>query len=81
MRRLIFATLLAITISSSTGCFIPIYDADPAIRARQLIFTAERPASNATGMASILVPGHARSSNPLAGFTAAFCNLIFPYMD
>ena len=41
MRRLILATLLAITISSNVGCFIPIYDADPAVRARQLIFTAE----------------------------------------
>lgn len=41
MRRLILAALLAFTISSSVGCFLPIYDADPAVRARQLIFTSE----------------------------------------
>lgn len=41
MRRLIFAILLATAISSNAGCFLPIYDADPAVRARQLIFTAE----------------------------------------
>jgi hypothetical protein len=41
MRRLITATLLAMAIGSQVGCFIPIYDADPAVRARQLIFTSE----------------------------------------
>ncbi len=41
MRRLIIAALMAIAISSNVGCFLPIYDADPAVRARQLIFTAE----------------------------------------
>ena len=41
MRRILVATLLAIAISSNTGCFLPIYDADPAVRARQLIFAAE----------------------------------------
>ena len=30
MRRLLFATLVAIAISSNVGCIIPIYDADPA---------------------------------------------------
>ncbi len=41
MRRLFVATLLAIMISSNVGCIIPIYDADPAVRARQLINTSE----------------------------------------
>lgn len=41
MRRLLCATLLAISISSSVGCILPIYDADPAVRAKQLIYTAE----------------------------------------
>ena len=41
MRRLIIATLLAIGISCHVGCILPIYDADPAVRARQLIYTSE----------------------------------------
>lgn len=41
MRRLILATLLGILISSNVGCFLPAYSADPARRARQLIFTSE----------------------------------------
>ena len=41
MSRLMTACLLAFALSSSVGCFLPIYDADPAVRARQLIYTAE----------------------------------------
>ena len=41
MRRLFIATLLAIGICCHVGCIIPIYDADPAVRARQLIYTSE----------------------------------------
>ncbi len=41
MRRLLIATLMAMALSSSIGCFVPIYDSDPAIRARQLIYTSE----------------------------------------
>ena len=41
MRRFVAATLLAILISANVGCFVPIYDADPAVRARQLINTSE----------------------------------------
>lgn len=41
MRRLICATLVAIALSTSTGCVLPIYDAEPDVRARQLIFAAE----------------------------------------
>ena len=41
MRRLFTAMFLALVISGSVGCFLPIYDADPATRARQLIHTSE----------------------------------------
>jgi hypothetical protein len=41
LRRFLAATLMAIALSSSVGCFLPIYDADPAVRARQLIYTSE----------------------------------------
>ena len=41
MRRLLCAALLAISISSNTGCILPIYDADPTVRAQQLIHTSE----------------------------------------
>ena len=41
MRRFVFAALLAVSLFSSVGCFLPIYDADPAVRARQLIYTSE----------------------------------------
>jgi hypothetical protein len=41
MRRLFVATLLAMALGSNVGCILPIYDADPAVRARQLIYTSE----------------------------------------
>lgn len=41
MRRFLVTTLLAVTLASSVGCFIPIYSADPARRTRQLIFDSE----------------------------------------
>ena len=41
MRRLFFATLLGIIVCSNVGCFIPAYSADPARRAKQLMFTSE----------------------------------------
>ena len=41
MRRLMTAFMVAFALSSSVGCFLPIYDADPAVRARQLIYTSE----------------------------------------
>lgn len=41
MRRLILAIVLGVSLVSSTGCFIPIYSADPARRTRQLIYTSE----------------------------------------
>ncbi|MFO0912290.1 MAG: hypothetical protein U0795_05010 [Pirellulales bacterium] len=41
MRRLICLMLLGLAVSSSTGCFLPIYSGDPARRGRQLLFTSE----------------------------------------
>ncbi len=41
MKRIIIAALLAVAISNSTGCFLPIYSADPAERTEELIITAE----------------------------------------
>jgi len=41
MRRFVITALLGLALSSSVGCFIPAYDADPAVRARQLIYTSE----------------------------------------
>lgn len=41
MRRIICTALLGLAISSSTGCFLPIYSGDPVRRSRQLINTSE----------------------------------------
>ena len=41
MRRIMTAALLGLALSSNVGCFLPAYDADPAVRAKQLIFQAE----------------------------------------
>ena len=41
MRRFIIATLLGLALSTSVGCFLPAYDPDPAVRARQLIYQSE----------------------------------------
>ena len=41
MRRLTFAVLTAVALSTNVGCIIPIYSGDPAIRAQQLLFTSE----------------------------------------
>jgi hypothetical protein len=41
MRRLLIVALLGLTLSSTAGCYIPIYSGDPVRRTRQLIFTSE----------------------------------------
>jgi hypothetical protein len=41
MRKMIMALVAAAWMTTSSGCFIPIYSADPARRAQQLIFTSE----------------------------------------
>jgi hypothetical protein len=41
MRKSILAALVAVTLLTNTGCFLPIYSADPARRTRQLMFDSE----------------------------------------
>ena len=41
MRRLIAAALLCVVISTSVGCFIPIYSGDRVRRTEQLLYTSE----------------------------------------
>ena len=41
LRGLFAVAILATTLSANVGCILPIYDADPAVRARQLIYTSE----------------------------------------
>lgn len=41
MRKWFLMSLVAIVLSTNTGCLIPLYSADPARRTRQLIFTSE----------------------------------------
>ena len=41
MRRMLFSMLAAGWLLAGSGCFIPIYSADPARRAQELIFTSE----------------------------------------
>ena len=41
MRNLLLAILLGLSISSSVGCLIPAYSADPVRRAQQLIALRE----------------------------------------
>ena len=41
MRRLLLVLILLVPLSSTVGCFVPIYSADPQRRTRQLLFTSE----------------------------------------
>lgn len=41
MRTLLLAIAMSGLLSACTGCLIPMYSADPARRAQQLIFTSE----------------------------------------
>lgn len=41
MSRYLWAPVLLLAAMSQTGCFLPIYSGDPAVRTRQLIFTSE----------------------------------------
>ncbi|MDB2686717.1 hypothetical protein N9Y42_05855 [Mariniblastus sp.] len=41
MRRFITAALLGLALTTSVGCFLPAYDADPSVRAQQLIYQSE----------------------------------------
>ena len=41
MRKLILALVVGGWLATGTGCLIPMYSADPARRAQQLIYTSE----------------------------------------
>jgi len=41
MRRIFYVALICTLLSTTVGCFIPIYSADRARRTRQLIFSSE----------------------------------------
>lgn len=41
MRRLLMAAILSVSLGTTTGCILPIYSGDPAIRTQELIFTSE----------------------------------------
>ena len=41
MRKWLLTTVAFCALAPSTGCLLPIYSADPARRAQQLIFTSE----------------------------------------
>lgn len=41
MRRLICSAILAVTLASSTGCFVPIFSANKERRAAQLMVVSE----------------------------------------
>jgi len=41
MRKWMLAVLTACALGANTGCLIPMYNADPARRAQQLIYTSE----------------------------------------
>ena len=41
MRSLLLSLLLAVVVTSQSGCIIPAYSGDPRVRARELIVTSE----------------------------------------
>ena len=41
MRKILWGIVAAATLVANTGCLIPLYSADPARRAQELIFTSE----------------------------------------
>lgn len=41
MRRLFRLILLAVCLTSTVGCFVPIYSARPERRVQQLLYTSE----------------------------------------
>jgi hypothetical protein len=41
MRRVLQLALLAVCLSSSVGCLLPLYSATPERRVQQLLFTSE----------------------------------------
>ncbi len=41
MRRFMQLTILAVCLSSTVGCFLPIYSSRPERRVQQLLYTSE----------------------------------------
>ena len=41
MRRFLQLAVLAVCVSSTVGCFVPIYSARPERRVQQLLYTSE----------------------------------------
>jgi hypothetical protein len=41
MRSFMLTATLAVCLSTSSGCIVPIYSGDPALRTQELIFTSE----------------------------------------
>ncbi len=41
MRRLLLTAVAGLALSSTVGCLIPMYSADPSRRTQQLLFTSE----------------------------------------
>ena len=41
MRRLFLLSALVLSLAPASGCIVPIYSADPAMRTQELIFTSE----------------------------------------
>ena len=41
MRKLVLALSLGFLLSANSGCILPAYSGDPALRTQQLIFTSE----------------------------------------
>lgn len=41
MRKFLLAVILGMLVFQSTGCFIPMYDADPVRRTQQMLNTSE----------------------------------------
>lgn len=41
MRRYLIAAIMGIALISNVGCFLPAYDPDPSVRAKQLMYESE----------------------------------------
>jgi len=41
MRRLLLAASCGICLAANSGCIVPIYSGDPAVRTEELIFNSE----------------------------------------
>lgn len=41
MRRLLVAAILGFSLTGLSGCALPIYSSDPAVRTQELLFTSE----------------------------------------